>query len=63
MAELLENAADNCEEMQLQASGKLKSGQEFYGSDTIRIINPRKSKRDYWRRGISRRNKDKDRRS
>jgi len=55
MTELLEGTADNCEEMQLQACGKLKSGQEFYGSETIRIINPRK--KHYWRRPISRRNK------
>jgi len=54
MAGLLENAADNCEEMQLQVCGRLKTGQEFYGSDTIRIINPRKR---YWRSRISMRNK------
>jgi hypothetical protein len=54
MTELLEGTADNCEEMQLQACGKLKSGQEFYGSDTIRIINPRKK---HWRSRVSMRNK------
>jgi len=54
MTELLKGTADNCEEMQLQACGKLKSGQEFYGSDTIRIINPRKK---HWRSRVSMRNK------
>ena len=42
MAKLLEATADNCEEMQLQVFGRLKTGQKFYGSDTIRIIGCRK---------------------
>jgi hypothetical protein len=50
MGTLLEALPENCEEMQLQVCGRLKTGQEFYGSKTIRIINPRK--RHYWRRRI-----------
>ena len=45
MAKLLEAAADNCKVMQLQVCGRLKTGQEFYGSDTIRIVSPR---RKHW---------------
>lgn len=54
MANLLDGSADNCEEMQLQVCGRLKTGQEFYGSDTIRIIQPRKR---HWRSRVSMRNK------
>jgi len=54
MARLLDGAADNCEEMQLQVCGRIKTGQEFYGSDTIRIINPHKR---HWRSRVSMTNK------
>lgn len=54
MAKLLEAAADNCEEMQLQVCGRLKTGQEFYGSDTIRIVSPR---RRHWRGRVSMKSK------
>lgn len=46
---LLEALPDNCEEMQIQVCGRLKSGQEFYGNDNIRIVSPRRKHWKNWR--------------
>jgi len=54
MAKLLEAADDNCEEMQLQVCGRLETGQEFYGSDTFRIVSPR---RRHWRGRVNMKSK------
>lgn len=56
MAKLLEATADNCEEMQLQVFGRLKTGQQFYGSDTIRIIGCRQ--KPWWHIKGTRRHKN-----
>ncbi len=50
---LLEAIPDNCEEMQIQVCGKLKSGQEFYGKGDIKILSPRKKRWKHWSRRSS----------
>jgi hypothetical protein len=50
IAGLLQSAEDDCEELQLQVIGTLKSGQGFYGNDDIRVLSPRKR---HWRSRIS----------
>ena len=50
---LLEALPDNCEEAQIQVCGKLKSGQEFYGSDNIKIVSPPRKHWTHWNRRSS----------
>ncbi|MBN1806226.1 MAG: hypothetical protein JW837_13340 [Sedimentisphaerales bacterium] len=46
---LLKNLPDNCEEMQLEVRGRLKSEQEFYGKDKIKILKPHRKHWSYWK--------------
>jgi len=46
---LINNLPDNCEEMQIQVCGKLKSGTEFYGNNTIKILRPPGKRWKHWR--------------
>ncbi len=57
---LLDALPDNCEEAQIQVCGRLKSGQsglksgqEFYGNENIRIVSPRKKHWKHWSRRSS----------
>jgi hypothetical protein len=50
LSTMLKALPDKCEEKPIQVCGRLKSGQEFYGNDTIKIVSPRKK---HWSRRTS----------
>jgi hypothetical protein len=46
----LMDAVEHNGRVELTVVGKLESGQCIYGSDTVRILQPRRQRRGWWRR-------------
>ena len=51
---LLQGLPEDCEQMQLQVCGRLKTEQEFYGNDEIKILQPRRKHWSYMKNWKSR---------
>jgi hypothetical protein len=51
---LLQGLPEDCEQMQLQVCGRLKTEQEFYGNDEIKIVQPRRKHWSYMKNWKSR---------
>ena len=52
---LLNDLSEDCEKMQLQVRGRLKAEKEFYGNDSIKIVQPRRKHWTYMKNWKSRR--------